>query len=171
MRAQFANRGGGAGGARGGAGGAGAGGARGGGGAGGGRGGAGFGFFGGGGAANPAEEAVALLETTKDMKPADGALTGELTEEAVAQRLSFGRGGRGGGGGGGQTPPAPKNAMGSVKFWLKDGALVKYELHIKGTVTGRNGETEVDRTTTTEIKDIGTTKVDVPDAAKKKLGA
>lgn len=42
---------------------------------------------------------------------------------------------------------------------------------MKGTVSGRNGEDrEIDRTTTTEIKDVGSTKVQVPDAAKKKLG-
>jgi hypothetical protein len=35
-----------------------------------------------------------------------------------------------------------------------------------------NGEDrEVSRTTTYEIKDVGTTKVEVPEDAKKKLGA
>jgi len=35
-----------------------------------------------------------------------------------------------------------------------------------------NGEDrDVDRTTTVEIKDVGTTKIDVPEAAKKKLSA
>jgi hypothetical protein len=32
-------------------------------------------------------------------------------------------------------------------------------------------EVEVDRTTTVEIKDVGTTKVQMPEAAKKKLDA
>jgi hypothetical protein len=33
-----------------------------------------------------------------------------------------------------------------------------------------NGEDrDIDRTTTTEFKDIGTTKIEVPEAAKKKL--
>jgi len=159
MMAQFANRGGGGGGGQGGAPAGGQGGNRGGGGRGG---------FGGGG--SPADELLLLVDAAKDLKSADGAISGALTSEAVAQRLSFGRGGRGGGGGG-QTPPAPANASGSVKFWVKDGAVVKYELHVKGTVQGRNGEMEVDRTTTTEIKNVGTTKVAVPEGAKKKLGA
>ncbi len=148
MRQQFAGRGGGGGG---------------GGGAGGGRGRGGFGF-GGGNQMNPAEEVAALVKEAKDLKSADGAISGDLTDEAVAARLSFG-------GRGGQAPAAPKNAMGSVKFWVKDGMIAKYEVHVKGTVAGRNGEMERDTTTTTEIKDVGTTKVEVPDGAKKKLGA
>jgi len=137
----------------------------------GGRGG-GRGGFGFGGGAIPADDIVAIVDQAKDLKVADGAITGSLTDEGVTQRLGRGGFGRGGGGGGGGQPPAPpKNASGTVKFWVKDGAVVKYELHVKGTVQGRNGEQEVDRTTTVEIKDIGTTKVEVPAAAKAKLGA
>lgn len=136
---------------------------------GGGRGGrGGFGGFGGG--ASPADEIGTLVAAAKDFKAADGAISATLTEEGVAQRLTFGRGGRGGGQGG-QPPAPPTNASGSVKFWVKDGAVTKYELHVKGTVQGRNGPQEVDRTTTTEIKDVGTTKVEVPADAKKKFTA
>src|SRR4051812_41869965 len=53
---------------------------------------------------NPAEEVATLVGQAKDLKSADGAISGDLSEEAVTQRLSFG------GGRGGQTPPAPKNA-------------------------------------------------------------
>ncbi len=131
----------------------------------GGRGGFG-GLFGGG--ASPAEELPALVDAAKDLKAADGVISGALTDEGVTQRL--GRGGRGFGGGG-QAPAAPTNAFGTVKFWVKDGAIAKYEVHVKGTVQGRGGPQDVDRTTTTEIKDVGTTKIDVPEEAKKKLGA
>jgi hypothetical protein len=131
----------------------------------GGRGGFGFGF---GGQANPAEEAAMLAGKIKDAKVADGAIVGTLAAEDVAPLLTFGgRGGRGG-----QTPPAPKNASGSVKFWVKDGALVKYAVTVKGTVTIPGGdERDVERTTTIELKNVGSTKVDVPEEAKKKLGA
>jgi hypothetical protein len=142
------------------------------GGAGGGRGfGGGFGGFGGGaGQQNPAEELTSLVGQLKNVKSADGVITGDLSEEAVAQRLSFG--GRGRGGQGGQTPPAPKNASGTAKVWVKDGAVTKYQLQVKGTVAGRGGnEMEIDRTTTTEIKNVGSAKVDIPEDAKKKLGA
>jgi hypothetical protein len=65
--------------------------------------------------------------------------------------------------------PAASNAKGSVKFWLKDGGLLKYEFKVKGTVKFGDNDVDVDRATTVEIKDIGTTKVSVPDEAKKKL--
>ncbi|HVS53334.1 MAG TPA: hypothetical protein VHD62_13340 [Opitutaceae bacterium] len=144
MMAQFQGGGGGGGAARGGRGGGGGG-----------------GMFG---VQTPADDLGALVSEVKELKSADGALTGDLTEEGAAQRLSFGGFGRGG-----QTPP--KNATGSVKIWLKDGAVAKYQIHVKGTVNGRNGEQERDVTTTTEIKDVGSTKVTVPEEAKKKLGA
>jgi hypothetical protein len=57
-----------------------------------------------------------------------------------------------------------------VKFWLKDGVLSKYEFKVTGKVDFNGNEVDVDRATTTEIKDVGTTKVNVPEAAKKKLG-
>ncbi len=136
----------------------------GGGGGGGNRGGRGFGGFGAG-PQNPAEEVAALVGEAKNLKAADGAISGDLSDEAVTQRLSFG------GGRGGQTPPAPKNASGTVKFWVKDGAIAKYQTHVKGTVAGRNGDMERDVTTTVEVKDVGSTKVEVPEDAKKKLGS
>jgi hypothetical protein len=65
--------------------------------------------------------------------------------------------------------PTVTNATGSVKFWLKDGALAKYEFKVKGTVSFNGNDFENDRTTTVEIKDVGSTKIEVPDEAKKKL--
>ena len=156
MRAQFANRGGGGGGAPGGGGGGNRG--------GGGRGGFGFG---GGGQANPAEDVANLVAKIKDAKVVDGVLTATLSADDAAPFLTFG----GRGGGGGNPPPAPTNASGSVKFWLKDGALVKYVVNVKGTVSFGGQDRDIDRTTTTEFKNVGSTKVSVPDEAKKKLGS
>ena len=56
-----------------------------------------------------------------------------------------------------------------MKFWLKDGALAKYEFKVQGKVDFNGNEMDVDRATTVEIKDVGTTKVNIPAAAKKKL--
>ena len=133
---------------------------------GGGRGGRGGGFGRGAAANMPAEEAKTLLSGVKELKAADGALSGELTKEAVGAKLfPFGRGGRGGG----EAPPIPENAKGSVKFWVKDGSLAKYEYKVQGTMSFGGNDVEVNRTTTVEIKDVGTTKVEVPEEAKKKL--
>ena len=59
--------------------------------------------------------------------------------------------------------------QGTAKFWVKDGVLSKYQTKVKGTVSFNGNDRDVDRTTTVEIKDIGSTKVTVPDEAQKKL--
>ena len=56
-----------------------------------------------------------------------------------------------------------------MKFWLKDGLLTKYEFNVKGTMSFNGNEFDNDRTTTVEIKNVGSTKVEVPEEAKKKL--
>jgi len=55
-----------------------------------------------------------------------------------------------------------------VKFWAKEGVLSKYEFKLQGKMSFNGNDTDVDRTTTVEIKDVGTTKVTVPEEAKKK---
>jgi hypothetical protein len=110
----------------------------------------------------PAVQAAELAAGAKELKKDGDVYSGELTEGAVKPLVGFGRGGADG--------PQVSNAKGSVKFWLKDGALTKYEFKAKGTVNFNNNDREVDRTTTVEIKDVGTTKVTVPEDAKKKVG-
>lgn len=110
----------------------------------------------------PAADAQDLAGKTKELKSVDGAYTSDLTEDGAKELLSWGR--RAGGGEG----PSVSNAKGSVKFWIKDGVLAKYETKVKGTVSFNGNDREVDRTTTIEIKDVGTTKVEVSDEAKKK---
>jgi hypothetical protein len=110
----------------------------------------------------PTEQAADLVARAKELKKEGDMVTGELTEEITKELLSF----RGRGGGDGPTIASPK---GSVKFWMKDGMLSKYEFKVQGKVSFNNNERDVDRTTTVEIKDVGTTKVDVPEEVKKKL--
>lgn len=110
----------------------------------------------------PATHLEDLVAQVKDLALADGAYAGELTEEGVRQLLTFGRRA-------GAEPPPISNAKGSVKIWLKDGLPAKYEVRVQGTITFNNNEMNVDRTTTTEIKEVGKTKVDVPAEAKAKL--
>ena len=111
----------------------------------------------------PATEAEDLANKAKDLKKSDEAYTGDLTEEGVKQ--IFARGPRRPGG----EAPSPSNAKGSVKFWLKDGTLSKYQYNVQGTMEFNGNEVNINRTTTVEIKDVGTTKVSVPEEAKKKL--
>jgi hypothetical protein len=52
----------------------------------------------------------------------------------------------------------------------KDGMLIKFETKVEAKMEFNGEEVDASRTTTTEIKDVGTTKVNVPAEAKKKLG-
>ena len=116
---------------------------------------------------NPAEEAADIAAKTKELKQSGDAIEGDLTDEGVQQLLSFGgrRGGQGGDG-----PPPATNASGKAKFWMKDGQLAKYEYNVKGTRSFNGEDRQIDRTTTVEIKDVGSTKVEVPAEAKGKIG-
>jgi len=109
----------------------------------------------------PAAEAEELAGKSKDLKAADGVVSGDLTEEGAKSFLAF----RGFGG----NAPEISGAKGSVKFWVKDGALTKYQYTVQGNIKFGDNDREVNRTTTVEIKDIGSTTVTVPEAAAKKL--
>lgn len=110
----------------------------------------------------PAAQAEELANGTKSLKKEGDTYSGELTEDTAKNLLSFGR--RGGANG-----PSVSNAKGSAKFWIKDGSLTKYEFKVQGTRNFNGNDQEIDRTTTVEIKEVGATKVAVPDEAKKKL--
>jgi hypothetical protein len=111
----------------------------------------------------PSVQAADLAAASKDLKKDGDAYSGDLTEDGAKTFLTFRPRGAGGDG------PAVSNAKGSVKFWLKDGGLSKYEFKVTGKVSFNGNDRDVDRTTTVEIKDVGTTKVEVPEGAKKKL--
>ena len=110
----------------------------------------------------PAAEAASLAAQAQDLKVGDNGITGNLTEDGAKTLLTFRRGRNGDG-------PTVTNPKGTVTFWITDGKLTKYQYHVTGTVSFNGNDRDVDRTTTTEIKDIGTTKIEVPDDAKKKL--
>ena len=56
-----------------------------------------------------------------------------------------------------------------MKFWITNAIPAKYEVHVQGKVTTGEREREVDRTATVEVKDAGTTKLEMPAEAKEKL--
>jgi hypothetical protein len=47
--------------------------------------------------------------------------------------------------------------------------LTKYVVHVEGTMSFGGDDRQIERTTTVEIKDAGSTKVEIPDEAQKKL--
>ena len=107
----------------------------------------------------PAAEAQELAGKVKELKKEGDVYSGDLTEEGVKSVAGFRRGGN----------AEVKNGSGTAKFWVKDGVLSKYEYSVKGKRSFNDQEFDIDRTVTTEIKDVGTTKVVVPEAAKKKI--
>jgi len=112
----------------------------------------------------PAAESAALSGKVKDLKEAEGVFSGDLKEEAVKELLERGARRREG-----QEPPKIENPKGSVKFWLQNGVLTKYEVNFQGKVTAGDREFDINRTTTVEIKDAGSTKLEVPAEAKQKM--
>ena len=104
----------------------------------------------------PAEQAADLAAGAKDLQAKDGVFSSDLTPDAAKKALSFRRGGAG-----------ASNATGSVQFWVANGELTKYEYHVKGTISFNGNDRDIDRDTTVEIKDVGSTKIEMPDDAKK----
>ena len=122
----------------------------------------------------PAETVTDLISKASDLSAGDGVISGNLSQDAIKAMLTQGgRGRRGGGGGGnagGGAGPEISNAKGTVKIWTKDGVVSKFESHVTGTVSFNGNDRDVDRTSTVEISDVGSTKIEVPEAAAKKLG-
>jgi hypothetical protein len=111
-----------------------------------------------------AVEVQELLSNVPILKKDGDVYRGELTKRAARERLAVGFCRRGGGAGQGAD-----DAKGSVKFWIQDGALTKYQTCVTGKRQFNGEEREIERIVTVEIKDVGTAKVTVPDEAKKKL--
>jgi len=104
------------------------------------------------------------VDKSQSLKSAEGVISGDLTEAGAKSFLTFG------GRRQNADAPGPKDAKGSVKFWVKDGELTKYEYNVQGKIVGREDtEIPINRTTTVEIKDVGKTKLTLPDEAKKKF--
>ena len=114
----------------------------------------------------PAEQAEQILKDVPDLTKADdGTYKADLSEASAKTMMTMGRGRRGG------AAPQVSGAKGSVEFAVADGMLSKMVVHVSGTVTRNGNDQEVDRTTTTEIKDVNATTADVPAEAKAKLDA
>jgi hypothetical protein len=107
----------------------------------------------------PAAQAAEIAASAKELKKDGDAYSSDLTEEGAKTLLRFRRGG----------DVTVSNAKASAKFWVKDGSLTKYEFKVSGNVSFNGNDMDVSRTTTVEIKDVGTTKIQVPDDAKKKM--
>jgi hypothetical protein len=113
----------------------------------------------------PAAEAEELVNKVKDLTKAGDVYSGEVTEETAKSQIITGSG---------RSRPGPNapqisGAKGSVKFWSKDGILTKYEIKVQAKMSIMGNERDIDRTITVVIEDVGSTKIQVPDDALKKM--
>ena len=126
----------------------------------------------------PVEQAQDNLDSLQNIQKTDDGYTADLTPDAAKKMLTFrprqpmATTSPDGGG----APPPPQidvtDPKGSVKLTIKDGNLTELEFHLTGSVSFNGGDPrDVDRTATTEITNVGTTTVDVPDEAKAKLSS
>jgi len=113
----------------------------------------------------PHEEIAIIVANYTDLKMDGDIVSGTLSDLGAKLLLVHP----------GQKEITPLKGAGTFRLWVKDGALVKYELKLEGTLAvnanGTRREVEVHQTATTELKNVGTTKFDVPEEARKRLGA
>ncbi len=112
---------------------------------------------------DPASQLLEILPEIKDLSRDGDHYSGTLSPEAVNHLLLFRRRGQP------QDGPAIKDPRGTAKLEVRDGVLVRIEYKLEGSMEFNNTTWDQDRTTTTEIRDVGTTRVDIPEGAKRLL--
>jgi hypothetical protein len=113
----------------------------------------------------PHEELAIIVAGYTELKADGDSVTGLLSETAAKLLLVHA----------GQQEITPLTASGTFRLWVREGQIAKYEIKLEGTLAvaanGDRHEITVHQTATTEVKNIGTTKFEVPEEAQKKLGA
>jgi hypothetical protein len=107
---------------------------------------------------SPAVQATEMAAQTTELRKTDDGIAADLTEEGAKEQIAFYR------------PGTVKSAKGQIAYTIKDGVLVRIKYTIQGTISQNGDDREVERTTTIEISNIGSTKVEVPAEAKAKAG-
>ena len=99
-------------------------------------------------------KSASFKEVKREDSEGSRCFLGDLTEAALAQFA--------------QGRPQPKST-GTAKVWVNgDGAVTKFEVRIESKMKDKTGqEIAVQRTTTVEVRDVGSTKYDVPEEATK----
>jgi hypothetical protein len=112
----------------------------------------------------PHEELGIIVSSHASLNVEDGVAAGTLTE--LGAQLLLVRDG--------QKELTPLRGAGTFKLWLRQGSVEKYQVRLEGiiqvdTPNGRR-QLAVTQTTDTLLKNVGTTEVNVPDEAIRKLG-
>jgi hypothetical protein len=112
---------------------------------------------------HPHEELGVIVSSHREFKIEDDNVTGTLTDLGAQLLLVHD----------GQKEITPLLAAGTFKLWLRDGMVAKYQVRLEGvleveTPKGRR-KIVVHQNTETLLKDVGTTKFEVPEQARKQL--
>lgn len=113
----------------------------------------------------PAAQALELCEGVSSVHKDGEAFIADLPADAVKRLLATLR--RRSATSGQQVEV--NEPVGSLKCTVRDGRLAKIEIHVQGSVKFNGNERKIDRTTITEIRNVGRTRVEVPEEAKAKL--
>lgn len=108
---------------------------------------------------SPVAEARELASSFTALVEEGDALVGSLAAETANERLAsrFSR------------VDLVRHAQGTASFWITDGLLMKYEIHVEGTVRDSNGDRDVSFRNIVDIEDIGLATLDVPGGATEAL--
>lgn len=110
----------------------------------------------------PHEDLDLIIGSFTSMRAAGNSFTGDLTDGGAALFLSFYA----------QPRVQVRRATGTFQCWTENGVVVRYEVHINGTVNlvGDRNALPINCTISTEIQNIGNTRLNVPAAVRVKLG-
>jgi hypothetical protein len=112
------------------------------------------------GVTHPHEELAIIVSSFTKMETAGDVVTGTLSDIGAALLLVRPE----------QTDVEPLASAGEFKLWIKNGVVTKYQLRLEGVVAiDQWKKVSVHVNSTTSLKDIGTTEVNVPDGAREKF--
>ncbi|HEX2853017.1 MAG TPA: hypothetical protein VHO24_07260 [Opitutaceae bacterium] len=113
---------------------------------------------------HPHDEIGLIVGSHTSMRAESDGVSGDLSEEGAKLLLVHP----------GQNEIMPLRASGTFRLWIKEGALVKYEIQLTGTIAVGAGsnrrEISLRQTSNTSITKINQTTFEVPEEAKRKLG-
>lgn len=116
----------------------------------------------------PADEALEMIDGLEEISKEGDVYVGKLSEQG-AESLAAASSGFGRRGGRGGRDSNVVFAKASVRFWVKDVILTKLEQSLDASLDFNGSEVVIERTTTTTIKDVGTTEIKIPGEALPKL--
>jgi hypothetical protein len=111
----------------------------------------------------PHEELGIIVSSHTEFKVEGDIVTGALTE--LGAQLLLVRDGR--------PEIVPRQATGTFKLWLRDGLVTRYQVRLSGQLQivtpGGRQQVAVNQHTDTVLKNVGATRFEVPEEARRKL--